>query len=164
MGPANHLVPCPGQLAEHKWKGDRQLTAADTTSATTNLTLDIQGMHCAGCVAGVESALTAVAGVHSAHVNLATGPARVDCQPRRVTPRQLIEAVKGAGFRATVVSRELDADPQWLKRAGVEARNWRRRLVVAAAGLVALLTAGWLAARCGRFIRTCFGLSVTTLF
>lgn len=42
-----------------------------------SVTLAVEGMTCAGCVRGVENALTAVPGVTSANVNLATEKAVV---------------------------------------------------------------------------------------
>ena len=62
-------------------------------------TLEIDGMHCASCVARVEKALTEVPGVQSASVNLATERAEVVAAPD-VAAATLEEAVRRAGYQA----------------------------------------------------------------
>jgi Cu+-exporting ATPase len=59
--------------------------------------LSIAGMSCAGCVASVEKALQAVAGVQSASVNFAEHTAQVSGD---VAVEALIAAVKAAGYDA----------------------------------------------------------------
>ena len=59
--------------------------------------LDIQGMTCQHCKAAVEEALTGVAGVVSAEVDLAKASAVVTGD---VAVERLIEAVQGEGFEA----------------------------------------------------------------
>ncbi|MDH3948358.1 MAG: heavy metal translocating P-type ATPase, partial [Gammaproteobacteria bacterium] len=59
--------------------------------------LSIAGMSCAGCVASVEKALQAVAGVESASVNFAEHTAQVSGD---VAVEALIAAVKAAGYDA----------------------------------------------------------------
>ncbi len=70
-------------------------------------TLDIGGMHCASCVAAVEKALSNVAGVESANVNLATERATVRHDGSRDLDAELRRAVENAGF-------EVKARPQTL--------------------------------------------------
>ena len=55
--------------------------------------LDIVGMTCSSCVNAVESGLRKTSGVTSANVNLMTETARVEYDPDRVTPGELIAAV-----------------------------------------------------------------------
>jgi Cu+-exporting ATPase len=55
-------------------------------------------MHCASCVSKVEAALTGVAGVVEAQVNLATERARVVLLPDRVSVAELRAAVRAAGY------------------------------------------------------------------
>jgi Cu+-exporting ATPase len=65
-----------------------------------DVVLDIQGMTCASCVARVEKRLQLVPGVDAA-VNLATESAKVQA-PAGVGDSALLEAVKAAGYDATV--------------------------------------------------------------
>ena len=62
------------------------------------LTLPVEGMSCASCVARVEKALKAVDGVSGAAVNLATEKVTVAFDPARVTVGRLQEAVAGSGY------------------------------------------------------------------
>jgi P-type Cu+ transporter len=65
--------------------------------AEQNYRLSISGMSCAGCVAGVESALSGVPGVVLAAVNFAEHTANVS---GNVTADVLVQAVKDAGYDA----------------------------------------------------------------
>src|SRR5437899_11604522 len=62
------------------------------------ITAPVRGMHCAACVGRVERALTAVAGVKSASVNLATEQASVAFDPTRTDLARLRKAVAAAGY------------------------------------------------------------------
>ncbi len=74
----------------------------------TNI-LDLQGMHCASCVARIERSLKKVAGVADAGVNLAANRARVTFDPALTTQEAIIAAVEKAGYGATPVT---DAKPK----------------------------------------------------
>lgn len=62
--------------------------------------IKVGGMSCQKCVANVEGALRAVAGVAAAVVSLDAGEAKVDYDPAVVTVAALQEAVEAAGFDA----------------------------------------------------------------
>ena len=62
------------------------------------ITLPVQGMTCASCVAHVEGALSELPGVEGAVVNLATGKANVTSEPARVTLAQMAKAVSKESF------------------------------------------------------------------
>ena len=66
--------------------------------AQSSCTFDIGGMTCASCVRRVEKALTKVAGVTEASVNLATETAAISYDPAAVTLEQLVSAVATAGY------------------------------------------------------------------
>jgi P-type Cu+ transporter len=67
--------------------------------AQQEVTLAIEGMTCASCVARVEKALTRIPGVISASVNLATEQARVTTAGA-VETEALLQAVTRAGYEA----------------------------------------------------------------
>lgn len=71
-----------------------------TETPTAEAVLDIEGMTCASCVARVEKKLGRVEGVEAA-VNLATETARVR-YPADLDPTALVDAVRSAGYDATV--------------------------------------------------------------
>ena len=64
------------------------------------VTLAIEGMTCASCVARVEKALASVPGVLSAEVNLATEKAEIKLASREVGVESLIDSVRKAGYEA----------------------------------------------------------------
>lgn len=64
------------------------------------ITLNIEGMHCGGCVKSITRVLTELAGVQSADVQL-EGKANITFDENRVNVAQLIEVIEDAGFDAT---------------------------------------------------------------
>lgn len=75
-----------------------QSLSSDTTQPTETITLDVQGMKCAGCVKIVESQLTQNQSVLSASVNLVTEVAVVECAAGAVNATKLAENLTAAGF------------------------------------------------------------------
>ena len=73
---------------------------AGTDTATLGVTLQVNGMSCADCVHKVEAGLLKVSGVKTAKVSLEKNEAQVEYNDKKVTPDQLLAAVKGAGFEA----------------------------------------------------------------
>jgi Cu+-exporting ATPase len=70
--------------------------------------LDVSGMHCASCVGRVEKALTSVAGVRSAQVNLATNDAVVVVEPGRFDADAVRAAVERLGEYRVAERRDED--------------------------------------------------------
>ncbi|WP_118788887.1 heavy-metal-associated domain-containing protein [Haemophilus haemolyticus] len=64
------------------------------------ITLNIEGMHCDGCVKSVTRVLTELDGVQSADVQL-EGKANITFDENRVNIAQLIEVIEDAGFDVT---------------------------------------------------------------
>ena len=89
----------PGTAGAPPAVRDSPMTVGPAPGATLPRTLEIEGMHCASCVARVEQALAEVPGVRSASVNLATERAEV-VAAAGVTIAALEEAVRQAGFTA----------------------------------------------------------------
>ncbi len=82
-----------------------QAAPPEGAAAPERLTLDITGMHCASCVARIETALKQVPGVQEASVNLATERATVAFDPAAAPREKLLEAVAAAGYEARVSER-----------------------------------------------------------
>ncbi|PYN35765.1 MAG: heavy metal translocating P-type ATPase [Candidatus Rokuibacteriota bacterium] len=99
------------------------------------ITAPVRGMHCAACVSKVERALTSVAGVEAASVNLATEQATVAFDPARTDVARLREAVAGAGYELAEPRPDLGpgeaVDGERVARAAAERRE-RRKFVVGA--------------------------------
>jgi P-type Cu+ transporter len=66
------------------------------------LTLPVEGMTCASCVARVEKTLKKIDGVELANVNLATEAVALAFDPAKVSLEVLAKAVEGAGYRLAV--------------------------------------------------------------
>jgi Cu+-exporting ATPase len=77
--------------------GYEVLEPPDVSRPPKRVTLEVTGMSCAGCAAGVRARLEEVPGVESAHVNLATGSATVELA-KPVERARLVQAVRDAGY------------------------------------------------------------------
>src|SRR2546422_5339347 len=72
------------------------MTASTAKPAT--LTIPIEGMSCASCVAKIEHGLSAVPGGSPAAVNLATEQATVEYQPGVTDPAAIQETIRSLGY------------------------------------------------------------------
>lgn len=72
--------------------------------------LQIEGMHCAGCANSVEKALSNVDGVKNASVNLATEKAFVEFDNGEVAEQDLKKAIQGAGYDVKEETQEENPD------------------------------------------------------
>ncbi len=77
------------------------LPTTDDHEREQAVSLSIQGMTCAACVARVEKAIQRVDGVVAADVNLATERASVRYLPGRVDAGRLLDAVREIGYQAS---------------------------------------------------------------
>ena len=120
------------------------MTDRDSRTVQENgpLLLDVGPMHCASCVARVEAALSGMPGVVRARANLATQQVSILRDPRVAPTRELIDALRRAGYEARVSAPREEAAARMLDLEHAERRRWGRRLVVAATLLVPLLTVG----------------------
>jgi P-type Cu+ transporter len=75
------------------------IDAEPVSAAARSASFTIEGMSCASCVARVEKAISAVPGVLSASVNLATE--RVDVRFATAEPGDIVKAIESAGYGTT---------------------------------------------------------------
>ena len=87
---------------------------------TTEL-YNIDGMSCAACSSAVERVTRKLPGVQSSDVNLTTAKMTITYDEAQVTPEQIMEKVKKAGFSATLVPKEKDRMEDEEEGAGLEA-------------------------------------------
>lgn len=103
---------------------DRHPTASDapagSTAADGDICLLVEGMHCAGCVAGVERALRSEEGVLDATVSLTPGEARVRFDPGTAVTAKLVTAVEDAGY--SVATEDVTAGVRGMHCAGCVSR------------------------------------------
>jgi copper ion binding protein len=64
----------------------------------TKTKFQIKGMHCVGCAMTIEGALEDLEGVKSANANYAKQSAEVEYDDKRVTEKQLIDAIQESGY------------------------------------------------------------------
>jgi P-type Cu+ transporter len=84
-----HPKPAPAAPAPAK---------AASSIKPVSLTIPIEGMSCASCVAKIEHGLSAVPGVSRAAVNLATEQATVEYQPGVTDPAAIQETIRSLGY------------------------------------------------------------------
>ncbi len=78
-----------------------------TDTSMASLRVGVAGMTCASCSARVERTLGRLDGVTEANVNLATEQATIRFDPSALTPIQVLDAIKGAGYEPVVAETEL---------------------------------------------------------
>jgi len=76
--------------------------------STERMRVQVEGMHCASCVARVRKGLLAVDGVKGAEVNLATAEAQLEVDPGRFDAAQLTEV---DGYRVRAAGTVMEGGP-----------------------------------------------------
>jgi len=74
--------------------------AAGKTGKVETIPLTVKGMTCAMCKYPIKNALKKLDGVVDADVSYKDGKATVKYDPEKVTPQQMVDAVKKAGYTA----------------------------------------------------------------
>ena len=92
-------------------------------------------MHCAGCAALIENALSKLDGVTRARVNLMGGQASVQFEPERIGSKELVAALTQGGYLVHVIEPDEDLGAHEIEKELRERSAWRRRLIVGAAFL-----------------------------
>ncbi len=103
----------------------------------------IDGMHCAGCAAGLQQALAGVDGVTGASVDYTSGLATIEGPVLEAT---LLDAIERRGFSGTRLTPGLDvaATRTDIERRQTEAvRRWRRRAIIGLGLWLPLETLHW---------------------
>ncbi|MHC4523223.1 MAG: heavy metal translocating P-type ATPase [Planctomycetota bacterium] len=77
-----------------------------------DITLPIQGMHCASCVATIEGAVKKLPGIRKAMVNFATEGLSLSYDEKVLGLDTVREAVKGVGYTLIDVEVEAGAEPE----------------------------------------------------
>ena len=69
-------------------------------------TVDIEGMHCAGCTAAVQKAIENVDGVLSASVQITTEQAAIKWEGEDFPMEEITKAIENAGYRVSTKKNE----------------------------------------------------------
>lgn len=111
---------------------------SETTPVLNQLDLGITGMTCTSCSSRVERKLNKVVGI-TATVNYATESAAVEFDPSKVSPEEVIEVVRGAGYDAFTMTPEKNSEEtesasfdRHEQARDSEASDLKQRLIVSA--------------------------------
>lgn len=107
------------------------------TAATQAVKLGVQGMTCAACQAHVERALRETPGVANATVNLMTHSARVEYEPEITRLESLFDAVREAGYDASLAVEDASAEEHGQHERGLK---WRAIAAIVGGVVVMLLS------------------------
>ncbi len=91
-----------------KKKNDEKNTGNIEKPQEEILELQISGMHCAGCAAGIEGTLKSTEGVIDAKVNFATSKGIFRYNPSKISKQEIIDKINQLGYSATENLEELE--------------------------------------------------------
>lgn len=95
------------------------------------VTLDVGGMTCSACVQNIERVLNKLKGVESATVNLTLEKAQVEYDSSQVSPAEMISAIEGIGYTASLKADKKDAEDRERKAREEDITNQRNNLIIA---------------------------------
>ncbi len=79
---------------------------------TKQITIDLSGLHCGGCVESTTRAIQSLPGVQKANVTLDPQRAIVTYAPKQVTPQQMLLAIEKAGYKGVIRAETAPAKPR----------------------------------------------------
>ncbi|WP_457621170.1 cation transporter [Persephonella sp.] len=85
-----------------KKKDGESLSDEDSLRKKEEIELDISGMHCAGCAAGIEGTLRNLPGIISVSVNFATSKGYIEYDASRITKEDIVERIRQLGYDASL--------------------------------------------------------------
>lgn len=74
--------------------------AGDGKQVFQETAIAVSGMFCSSCAAAVEKALKSLNGVTEARADVKSDQVRVRYDGKKVTPRQMVETIRKAGYQA----------------------------------------------------------------
>lgn len=95
-------------------------------------TISIKGMSCAACATRVQDALSSLAGVVSASVNLATERAAIEYIPSQVGMREFRKVIKDAGYDILLADKGEDIVEKEKQEREAHYRNLKTKVITGA--------------------------------
>lgn len=83
-----------------------QTSVNKAVDSTDVVTLNISGMDCKACAAGIEGSLAKIRGVRKARVDFESGKATIEYNHTIVKPTTFVDGVNESGFKATIENRK----------------------------------------------------------
>lgn len=65
---------------------------------TNQVTIQVQGMTCGGCVKSVENSVSALSGVEKVNVQLETGKVNIEFNDSQTDIKQITDTIEGKGY------------------------------------------------------------------
>ncbi|HSW97029.1 MAG TPA: heavy metal translocating P-type ATPase [Candidatus Saccharimonadales bacterium] len=100
---ASSTTPVDTYSPQAENKLGEQTKDTEEANPKQKIALSLSGMHCSSCAAIIERSLKKVPGVKEAHVNFTAEKASVVYDEANASEEDLINAVKKAGYKASVV-------------------------------------------------------------
>lgn len=102
---------------------------------------DVTGMTCSACSAHVQKSVAKLEAVKEVNVNLLSNSMVVNYDERQLTPNQIITAVEGAGYGASLpeASESGHSEKRENSRMAQELKSMKRRMIVSLVLLVPLM-------------------------
>ena len=100
---------------------------------------DVTGMTCSACSSHVEKAVTKIDGVKAVNVSLLTNSMQVDYNEAAVQEGDIIRAVQGAGYGASLPGKENARAVSAVQTAETERKAVKKRLIISFLFLIPLL-------------------------
>jgi copper chaperone CopZ len=91
-----------------KKKKSEEKQIENISSSEEVIELQIGGMHCAGCAAGIEGTLKGLNGIIEAKVNFATSKGLIKYDPSKMTKEKIIEKINELGYSASESLEEIE--------------------------------------------------------
>jgi copper chaperone CopZ len=85
--------------------GISQVQGDGGKAPVTTTVMTVKGMMCASCMKSVEKALYKLDGVNEVKVDMKKDRVEVTYDGKKATPRQMVESLEKAGFRAQLPAR-----------------------------------------------------------
>ena len=111
---------------------------------TDEVTLKLNGMHCASCVMNVENFLIRLDGIFDVKADLTSQTARISYDKTKVTIKDMEEVINSLGFELLGIEGQLEIDEDEIYRKDL--KDKRNRIIVgfaASAVLMALMYIHW---------------------
>jgi P-type Cu2+ transporter len=108
----------------------------ERADGTRELSLRIEGLHCAACAWLIESSLAQQPGVREIHVNPGSARAEARFDPEHVSVSQLLARIETLGYRPQPLSFTTGGETDW----NLQRRVMLQRLGVAAFGMMGVMT------------------------
>ncbi|WP_447979551.1 heavy metal translocating P-type ATPase [Candidatus Nitrospira bockiana] len=121
-GAARREAPAPPPSTGHR----AAVAPQASRQGLATVTIPIEGMSCASCVARIEDGLRTFPGVAAASVNLATEKATVDYLPGTTDPRAIAERIGSLGYTPVLAptAHEMGPVPHEAPDRGLVRRFW----------------------------------------